>query len=118
MVLQATSMLQRGQVLICLLLLVVQLRNVLADYRHLALDNNDLCDSGTTLLGTSSYKKLSIGTGALIIELSRPRLEFHSSKYKAKRCEIQIKAPEGDFLDSYWFLSSEDFILLFQDLEF
>ena len=38
---------------------------------------------------------MSIGTGAIIFELSKPRIAFHSQQNKAKQCEVHVKAPEG-----------------------
>ena len=66
-----------------------------AHYRRMAVDNTDLCDEAFF------HKPISIGTGALILELSKPRIAFHSSRHASKLCEIHVKAPDGFGIIAY-----------------
>lgn len=66
-------------------------------YRRISIDNTDICDE--TVFNV--HKPVSIGTGAIILELSRPSIAFHPSQHKSKLCEIHIKAPEGFGITAY-----------------
>ena len=55
------------------ILLLWVLQVVQANYRHLLIDNNDLC----RVEFPNKHSKISIGTGALILTLSKPRIAFH-----------------------------------------
>jgi len=70
---------------------------VQANYRHLQIDNNDLCREEFP----NKHKRISIGTGALILTLSKPRIAFHPHQRKSKLCEIHIQAPEGFGITTY-----------------
>ena len=65
----------------------------LANYRHLQFDSGDLCKGQQGLL--NRHEPVSIGNGAIIFELSKPRIAFHPLQDKAKLCEVHIKAPDG-----------------------
>jgi len=41
------------------------------------------------------HKAVSIGDGAIILELSKPRIAFHPLQDKSKLCEVHVKAPDG-----------------------
>ena len=79
--------------------IVVHCSSVLvhANYRHLLIDNNDLCREEFP----NKHKKISIGTGALILTLSKPRIAFHPHQEKSKLCEIHVQAPEGFGIATY-----------------
>lgn len=62
-----------------------------ASYRHLHIDSGDMCSERFP----NRHKRVSIGTGAIILQLSKPRIAFHSSKESSKLCEIHVEAPEG-----------------------
>ena len=64
-----------------------------ANYRHLQFDSGDLCKGQQGLL--NRHEPVSIGNGAIIFELSKPRIAFHPLQDKAKLCEVHIKAPDG-----------------------
>jgi len=68
-----------------------------ANYRHLQIDNNDMCRE----VFPNKHKRISIGTGALILTLSKPRIAFHPHQRKSKLCEIHIQAPEGFGITTY-----------------
>ena len=70
---------------------------VKANYRHLLIDNNDLCREEFP----NKHKRISIGTGALILSLSKPRIAFHPHQEKSKLCEIHVQAPEGFGIATY-----------------
>jgi hypothetical protein len=62
-----------------------------ASYRYMPIDTADMCSEKFP----NQHKKISIGTGAIILELSKPRIAFHSSRERSKLCEIHVNAPDG-----------------------
>jgi len=64
-----------------------------ANYRQLQFDSGDLCKGSKGFL--DRHKPVSIGNGAIILELSKPRIAFHPWQDKSKECEVHVKAPEG-----------------------
>ena len=62
-----------------------------ASYRHLPIDSADLCAERFP----NRHKRISIGTGAIILTLSKPRIAFHPKQDRAKLCEIHVEAPSG-----------------------
>ena len=83
-----------------LVLVLAVVGKTAANYRHLLVDNSNLC-AEKTILDLYKHKRISIGTGALILELSKPRIAFHPHQSKSKWCEIHVEAPEGFGIFAY-----------------
>lgn len=74
---------------IILLLLAAGLASA-ASYRNMPIDGHNMC----TEAFPNKHSQVSIGTGAIIVSLSKPRIAFHPSQDKSKLCEVHINAPD------------------------
>ena len=55
------------------------------NYRHMFIDSSELCEN------TFAPKPIRTGGGAIILQLSKPKVQFQPSQKISKSCEIRFK---------------------------